>query len=274
MSEQKPSSPRPTAIDRLRTPWTDAAINRILAWSGIILFLVIWQVGSDTGYIHPLFFSSPISILSTAWRITLSGELLTNLAASGALFLVGFALSVALALPLGILFGWYSRPAAVAEPFISVLYVTPRIAILPLIFVWVGVGFNAQVVIVVLMAFFPLLINTMAGVRSLDPQLLKVARSFMASDLAVFRTIALPASVPHIFSGLRHAMSMALTGVVVAEFFMGNVGVGSMMFKAGSSLDSARVFVGVFAIGFFALLFTYLMELVDQHLSRWRISNV
>lgn len=269
MTESKLSAPRV----RFRKFFNDAMINRLLSFGGAMIFLIAWQIASDSGYVQALFFSSPLAVLDTGWHMILSGELGGHLLASGSLFLVGFGLSIALALPLGIVLGWYRRAAAVADPFVSVLYVTPRIAVLPLIFVWVGVGFSAQVLIVVLMAFFPLLINTMAGVRSIDPQLLRVARSFMASDLAVFRTIALPASVPHIFSGLRNSMSMALTGVVVAEFFMGNSGIGSMMFRAGSTLDADRVFVGVVAIGFFALIFTYLMEQLDRYISRWRSPN-
>jgi NitT/TauT family transport system permease protein len=244
-----------------------------LSIASVLAFVIFWQIASDTGLIRSLFFSSPLEVVRTGWGMILSGELAEDIIASGSLFITGFGLSVLLAIPLGMLIGWYRSVGAIFDPFITVLYVIPRIAIMPLIFVWFGVGFNAQVVIVFLLAFFPLLINTMAGMRSLDRDQLRVASSFMARDIDIFRTIALPASVPHIFSGIRHAMSMSLTGVVVAEFFMGNVGLGSLMLKSGATLRADRVFVGVVAIAVFALVFTFVMDRIDARLGRWRDSN-
>ncbi|WNV77091.1 ABC transporter permease [Geodermatophilus sp. DSM 44513] len=252
---------------RRRRPVGSLAVSAL----SVTVFLCGWQLAAVFGWINPLFTSSPTGIGEALVELVREGELTEHLVASGRLFGLGFALSVVFALPAGILLGWYSRLAAVFDPFLQTLYVAPRIALIPVIFTWFGVGLQSQVVIVFITAFFPLLINTVSGVRAIDPSLLRVARSFMARDRDVFWTLALPSALPFIVSGLRLSMGMALIGVVVAEFFTGNVGLGALITTAGLSLQTDVAFVGVLVVTAFALLLNALLTRLEARVSAWKV---
>jgi NitT/TauT family transport system permease protein len=242
----------------------------VLGTLSVVTFLVLWELSAQLKLVNPLFTSYPSAIASALGQTWADGTLMTNFRASAVLFVVGFLLSVAVAIPLGIVMGWYRWFDAIVDPFVSILYATPRIALIPLVLVWAGIGFESRLIIVVLAAVFPLLINTIAGVRATDPQLLRVARSYMGRDLDVFRTLVLPGAVPYIVSGLRHAINQALIGVVVAEFFGGSVGLGAMITSAGLELRTDIAFVGVLIIASSALLLTGALRLTETRLTRWR----
>src|SRR2546427_730416 len=135
---------------------------------------------------------------------------------------------------------------------------------------WLGIGVESKIAVIYLGAVFAILINTMAGVRSLDASLLRVARSFGAGDLHIFRTIALPGSVPFILTGLRLGTGHALIGVVVAEYVAAQHGLGRMMMIAGSTFQSSKVFVGLFLIAAAGLLLTYGLQRIERHFDAWR----
>jgi ABC-type nitrate/sulfonate/bicarbonate transport system permease component len=236
----------------------------------VATFIVLWQVSADQAWINPLFTSSPGDIVAAGQEMWASGTLGLHLEASAQLFIVGFALSVVIAIPRGVLMGWYRTLDAIVDPFVSVLYATPRIALIPLVLVWAGIGFEARLIVVVLAAVFPLLINTIAGVRATAPDLLRVAHSFQASDLAIFRTVVLPGAVPYIVSGLRHGINQALIGVVVAEFFGGSIGIGYLITSAGLELRTDVAFVGVFIVAGSAMVLTGVLRFLEGKLTRWR----
>ena len=139
-------------------------------------------------------------------------------------FFSGFALAIVVGVPLGILMGWYSRVNAMLEPFVSALYATPRIALLPLVVIWFGIGIASKVAIVFLGAIFPILVNTITGVRTIEADFIKVARSFGASDRQMFLTVVLPSAVPMLLTGLRLGLGHALVGIVVGEMYGATAG--------------------------------------------------
>jgi NitT/TauT family transport system permease protein len=253
----------------LRPPKLDA--NLFISCASIVLILGIWQASATLGWVDPLFTSSPIGIAAALIELARSGDLWVDIIASAKLFLAAFVLSVAVALPGGVLLGWYRKLSAAFDPFLYVLYVTPRIALIPLIFVWFGVGFRSQLVIVFVTAFFPLLVNVVAGVRSIDQNLVRVAKSFMARDRDIFLTLALPSALPFIVSGLRLTVVMALIGVVVAEFFTGQEGLGALITTAGISMRTDIAFAGVIVVAVFALVLTGLVGVMEKRLGRWRV---
>ena len=257
---------RPSAMGAFVSQRKRGAIGLL----SVLVFLVLWQVAATAGWVDTLFTSSPSDILEAGKETYQSGQLMPAAAASAKLFIIGFVISVIIAIPLGVVMGWYRTIDAVLDPFVSVLYATPRIALIPLVLVWVGIGAQSRIVIVVLAAVFPLLINTIAGVRATDPQLIQVAKSYLASDLAIFTTVVLPGAVPYIVSGLRHAINQALIGVVVAEFFAGNVGLGAMITSAGLVLRTDIALLGVLIIAVASLVLTGLLKFVEQRLTRYR----
>ena len=241
----------------------------ILGGTAVVLFIAFWQWVGTSGVVNPLFVSAP----SRIWLAFLSlaqGDLLNDIAISSLEFVYGFTLAIAVGIPLGILMGWYRPVEALFNPFVNFFYATPRIALLPLLIVWLGIGIHSKVAIVFLGAVFPVLINTIAGVKNLDESLIMAARSFGARDLQIFKTIALPGSVPFVLSGLRLGLGHALIGVVVGEFYAATAGVGYMIANAGNTFQTDKVFVGVIIVATAGLLITFGFQRLEDHFQSWR----
>jgi NitT/TauT family transport system permease protein len=239
----------------------------------VLLFLVIWQLVASARVVQPLFLPGPSDIIAAYAGLIRGGTLANDLWTSGQALLVGFGLAIALGLPLGMLMGWYTRLNYALDPFVSVLYSTPRIALVPLLILWLGIGVAPIIAIVFLGAFFPIVINTVAGMRNLDPSLIKAARSFGASDMQLFRTVALPGSVPFILAGLRLGVGHALIGVVVGELIAAQAGIGHMMATAGATFQTARVFAGLFIVAGAGLVLTSIIARFEQRFQAWRPSR-
>ena len=230
----------------------------------------LWQLLASTAVIDPLIASSPAHVVSRGVQLARDGTLGPAVAQTTKLFALGFGVSLVSGLLIGILIGWYPRVEAAVDPFISVLYAVPRIALVPLVMVWAGLGFRSQVIIVWTTAVFPIIINTAVAIGGLDRDLVLVARGFRASSLDVLRTIALPGAVPAILAGVRQAVALALIGVVVAEYFVGNNGLGGMIVNAGQTVDTAEAYVGVVIFGASAIVLNAGLKFLERRWSRWR----
>ena len=171
---------------------------------------------------------------------------------------------------LGVVIGWYRRLAMVFEPFVNALYATPRVALVPLILIWFGIGMWSKVFIVFINAFFPVLINTIGGIRATDADLLRAARAFCASDWQIFKTVAIPGAVPFILTGVRQSVALGLIGVVVGEMFGGSQGIGYMVNYGGQTFQTDTVFLGVVIIALAGIVLTWLAERLEKRFSRWR----
>jgi ABC-type nitrate/sulfonate/bicarbonate transport system permease component len=242
----------------------------ILGGSAVVLTLAIWQAFWSAGKISPLFFSGPSAIASRFWDTATHGQLLSDLRYSGANFVIGFVLAAVAGIVVGVIVGWYRRVDMICGPFLNALYSTPRIAMVPLIIIWFGIGMWSKVFIVFFSAFFPILVNTIGGVRAIDADLLRAARAYCASDWQIFTTVAVPGAVPFILTGLRQGVSLGLIGVVVGEMFGGSRGIGFMVAYGGQTFATDTLFVGVLIIAFAGIVLTAAAERVERHFSRWR----
>jgi NitT/TauT family transport system permease protein len=239
----------------------------------IVLLLIIWEV---LPYFVPmkqgtrLFFTVPSRIIVTLWQMFASGSIWAPLGVSATAFAIGLALAVAAGLPLGILLGRSNTLNAMFDPFITAFNATPRLVFLPLLMLWLGIGVWSKVAIVFLGALFPLLINTHEGVRNADKLLINVVRSFGANEWDVARLVVIPNSLPFIVVGLRLAVGRAILGVVVAEFFGAQDGLGVLMVRAASSFNVDVVFAGLIIFAALSLIMTGLVKLVEERMNRWR----
>jgi NitT/TauT family transport system permease protein len=245
----------------------------ILGGAAVLVVLAAWEAAWRAGFISPLFFSGPSAITSRFREDLEHGTLLADMAYSGRNFAVGFTLAAAGGVVLGVLVGWYRRLRLLLEPFVAALYATPRIAMIPLIILWFGIGVPSKVFVVFLSAFFPILVNTVAGVKALDDDLLRAARAFCASDRQIFATVAIPGSVPFILTGVRQGVAHGLIGVVVGEMFAGSQGIGFMIAYGGQTFATDTLFVGVAIIAFAGIVLSWLAERLQNRFSRWRPSR-
>jgi NitT/TauT family transport system permease protein len=245
----------------------------LLGTGSIVLLLLVWEAVPHVFAMSPgakLFFTTPSRIAVTLWRMCASGEIWTPLQVSAAAFAVGLAMAIAAGLPLGILLGRSRTLNAMLDPFITAFNATPRLVFLPLLLLWFGLGMWSKVMIVFIGALFPILINTYEGVRNADKVLINVVRSFGAKEWDIARLVVVPNAMPYIVAGLRLAIGRAVLGVVVAEFFGSEEGLGVIMVRAASSYQVDVVFAGVVVFAALSLLMTSLVKMIENHLSNWR----
>jgi NitT/TauT family transport system permease protein len=244
--------------------------ERMCGITAVVLFLSLWEWAGTSGAVNPLFSSSPSRIVNAFVKLVASGELGYDCLISAREFVFGFALAIIIGIPFGILMGWYRPVEAVLDPFVNFFYATPRVALLPLMIIWLGIGINSKIAIVYLGAIFAILINTITGMKTLDESLLKAARSFGATDYQIFKTIALPGSVPYVLGGIRLGLGHALVGIIVGELYAATAGVGYLIAVAGNTFQTDKVLVGVVIIAGAGMAITAGFKRIEDHFEKWR----
>lgn len=245
--------------------------KKILGTAGVLVFLTIWElVGNVFQLINPMFMSAPSLIWKAAAQLFGSGEIWNDLRVSGIEFFWGYLLSVAFGVPFGIMVGWYKRMSYIFDPFVNAMNATPRVALLPLVIIWLGIGILSKVGIIFLGAVFPILINTRDGVKTTPYNLLTAARSFGASEWLVFKTVVLPSTVPFILTGLRLGVGRALVSVMVGELYAATAGIGFMITVAGATFQTDKVFVGVLIFAVSGMVSMELLTKIERRFDKWR----
>ena len=240
---------------------------------GIVAVLVLWEVLPRIFTLSAgtkLFFTTPSQVVGTLWTMFATGSIWAPLGVSASGFAIGLGLAIIVGLPLGVLIGRSQTLNAMLDPFITAFNATPRLVFLPLVMLWFGLGLWSKVVIVFIGALFPILINTYEGVRNADKTLINVVRSFGAKEWDIARLVVIPNSMPYIVAGLRLAIGRAVLGVVVAEFFGAESGLGVMMVQAAGRYQVDVVFSGLIVFAAVSLLMTAMVQLLENRLSLWR----
>ena len=235
------------------------------------LFLGAWWAFSIFGG-HG-FVPSPAETAKAALRMSGDGTLAASTWQSFISLSCGYALAIAVAIPVGMAMGGIPVVGAVMNPYIDALSAMPRIAFLPLIIVFLGLGYEAKIFMVFLGAVMPILINTYAGVLHSDGELIEMARSAGAGGADIFRKIVLPGALPHIMTGLRVGASLALINTVVAELYTAVSGLGGLLSIYGNSFRMAPYFVIVAVLALMGMLLIYGVRLLEKRVMRWRMER-
>jgi NitT/TauT family transport system permease protein len=241
--------------------------------ASIVVLLALWQLLPQVLTLSAgtkLFFTTPSQIAGTLWNMFVTGSIWLPLGVSASGFALGLGLAIVVGLPLGVMIGRSRTFNAMLDPFITGFNATPRLVFLPLVMLWFGLGLWSKVVIVFIGALFPILINTYEGVRNADKTLINVVRSFGASEWDIARLVVVPNAMPYIVAGLRLAIGRAVLGVVVAEFFGAESGLGVMMVQAAGRYQVDVVFSGLIVFAGVSLLMTGMVQALEKRLSLWR----
>lgn len=243
----------------------------ILGTSAVIIFLTAWElVGNTLQLINPMFMSAPSLVWKAAVQLFASGEIWNDLRVSGLEFAWGYLLSVVVGVPFGIATGWYKKMAYIFDPFVNAMNATPRVALLPLVIIWLGIGILSKVGIIFLGAVFPILINSRDGVKTTPYNLLTAARSFGATEWQIFKSVVLPSTLPFILTGLRLGVGRALIGVMVGELYAATAGIGFMITVAGATFQTDKVFVGVLIFALSGMTAMELLTRLESKFDKWR----
>ncbi|WP_028033559.1 ABC transporter permease [Chelativorans sp. J32] len=245
----------------------------ILGTLSLVTIVVLWQLVVDFGIVNPFFISTPGAVWQEFLVQLNDGSLLTNILATLYSFALALGLAVAVGIGLGMLSGWFQDVEAALEPFIWFKYSAPTVAFYPLFIAWLGYGTPTIVAIAFLFALTPIYANTLSGIKNVDRDLKRAAISFGARPYDIFFRVALPGSVPVIVAGLRLGVGRALTGVVVAELFGANAGLGYSIAYYAQMLQTNRMMVPIVAVILLGVILTQALSYVEKKTDAWRVTH-
>jgi len=237
---------------------------------GIVLFVGLWELAAQLGWLNPVILSSPSRIavaFAGQWQ---SGQFSADLGVSLAELAIGFGSSAVAGVAIGIAMGLNRTTEYALDPFVWFLYSTPLVALYPLIVVWLGFGFATVIAIAFMLTVIPIVVNTMAGVRAVDPSVVRAVRVFGGNSRDVILKAVLPASLPYVLAGFRIGLSRALIGVVLGEMFSSNAGLGFRMTVYAAHLKTADVFVPLVAFVIIGIITTQLAIMLERRLQSWK----
>ena len=238
---------------------------------GFVIVLPLWELVVQLGIVKRVTLSSPSLIATAAVNdLLIEGTLWPHIFQSSQQFVLGLGLALVTGVPLGLALGLFRRLNYFLDPWLSAIYATPTIALVPLIVLILGLGLESKIFIVWLEAIFVIVVSTMVGVRAADARYLDLARSFRASRWFTFRSVILPSSFPYILTALRLGTTRALVGVVVAEFFASNRGLGFFINFSGTTLRTDRVMLGVIILGLLGVVMGEGVRRIERRFERWR----
>ncbi len=236
----------------------------------VVGLALVWEATSGLGLVDKFWISSPLLVGAELWRSLLSGALIDNVLYSVYEAFVAFVLASVLGIVTGLMVSRSPLWDEVLAPFVTAVNSMPRVALAPLIILWFGIGITAKVVTAMTLVYFILFVNTAAGAKNVDPDLLTIARLMRASELEMLRLVVLPSALPWIFAGLNLGLTYSLLGVVVAEILSSNRGIGFMIANSAGNFNTTGVFVGLLALVVVASALNGVMRMFERRLFRWK----
>jgi NitT/TauT family transport system permease protein len=244
--------------------------RRMTGLLSLIGFLVIWQVVVVVTDIEPILLPSPGSVVDQFVEVWSDGLLWPAVLDSLRALFVGLAAGLAAGIVLGLLIGSSRWLDLIAGPYLWGFFATPRIAMAPLVILWLGFGYQAKVLLVFLSTFFPVILSCKEGVQTVDESLVRAARSFGSNRWDLFRRVVVPFTLPFIANGVRNGISRGFVGLLIIEMLVGSGGIGTQVMRAMRSFNTARMFAFVFVLIITALVLITLSRKLEAYVSRWR----
>ncbi|MBB2890986.1 ABC transporter permease [Flexivirga oryzae] len=264
------------------TPIT-TRVGRPLAWAGrgaatvakrvaaIGVFLVLWQVAPKLGWVEEAFLPPFTTVLDALVDLARSGVLWTDISASLHRSLAGFAIAIAIGIPLGLLIAWYRTLSEILNPLLIIFLNTAAVALIPVFTLILGIGDFSKIMIIAYACFWTVLYNTISGARDVDPLLIRSARSLGLSSRKLFVKVILPAAAPAIFTGIRLAGAVSMLVLVTSEFVGAKAGLGYVIIASQNNFQIPQMYAGIVTISVIGLAFNYLLVLAERRFSRWRV---
>ncbi len=240
----------------------------VITLASLTVFIALWEVFGR--HINPIFGSYPTAIAVAFWDLLVSGKLAVALVESLQPFLVGYGLAIVIGVPLGLVIGRFWVLEAALGIYVTAGYAMPLVALVPLLMLWLGLGFAVKAAVVLLMSIFPICINTWLGVTAVPKSLIEVGKAFVASDATILRRIILPATLPYIMAGIRLAVGRAVVAMVIAEFFTTISGLGAIIINSANNFDTATMFVPIIVLMVLATGLNSLIGVVERRVAPWQ----
>ena len=238
--------------------------------SAIVAFFALWELAPRIGLVDKVFLP-PFSEVVSAWcALVANGQLAEHVSASLTRAIVGLAIGIVVSVPLGVAIAWYRPVAEFLNPLLELFRNTAALALLPVFILILGIGETSKVALVIYASVFPILLNTISGVRTVDPLLIKSARSLGFSSIALFRKVVLPAAVPTIFTGLRMAAASSILVLIAAEMVGAKAGLGYLITASQLNFQIPNMYAGIVTIALVGVTFNAVLVVIEGRLSGWR----
>jgi ABC-type nitrate/sulfonate/bicarbonate transport system permease component len=240
----------------------------VVTVAALAVFLAFWEYfGRD---VNPIFGSYPSAIFAAFVDLVRNGKLAAALLQSIQPFIVGYGVAIVIGVPLGLVIGRFWVAEAALGILVTGGYAMPLVALVPLLVLWFGLGFEVKCAVIFLMSIFPICINTWLGVKSVPKTLIDVGKSLVASDAVILRRIVLPATLPYIMAGIRLAVGRAVVGMVIAEFFTTINGLGAIIINSANNFDTAQMFVPIIVLMVLAVGLNALIGRFERIVAPWQ----
>lgn len=243
--------------------------DTLVSFLGFLLLACVWELAVYLFKIPDFILPAPSAIALSLYRGLTSGVFIYNFLVTAFQTLVGFVIAAVIGTAIGAAVAQFSIVERVIYPWLVALQTLPKIALAPLIIIWAGYGISSKIIIVALAAIFPVLVNTIMGLKSCDQGKLDLMRSLGAGRWETFRTVRLPNALPFIFAGLNVAIVLAILGSIVGEFVGSKAGLGNLILEANFQFDVARIFAVLVILGVFGVFLSYLMRMAQRHFLFW-----
>jgi NitT/TauT family transport system permease protein len=237
---------------------------------GLLGLVAAWEVITRTGWVPALFLPSPLGVLAAGVEMLASGEMAVHIVTSLRRIVLGFGLGAVGGVTVGLAVGVFSLAEAIGTPLIAATFPIPKIALLPLLILWLGIGEASKVAVIMLGVFFPMAINTYTGVRHADPLLVRAAVSFGAGRWSVIRKVLLPSALPMIFAGLKLGAGTSLLLLVAAEMIAASTGIGYLILNAQNLMETTTLMVGIVLLSLLGLASHWLLGRLERAALPWR----
>ncbi|NKX93919.1 ABC transporter permease [Sanguibacter hominis ATCC BAA-789] len=254
----------------LRQRLSGGALRAARSSAAILAFLSLWEVAPRVGLVDPVFLPSLSTVLAAFGELATSGELTKHVTASLGRAGVGFGIALATSIPVGIAIGWYRPVAELLTPILELFRNTAALALLPVFILILGIGETSKIALVVYACSFPILLTTISGVRTVDPLLVKSARSLGLPPVPLFWHVVLPAAVPTIFTGVRMAGSASILVLIAAEMIGAKAGLGFLITYTQYNFQIPEMYAGIIVIALTGLAINGVLLTIERRLSRWR----
>lgn len=237
----------------------------------VVVFLGIWQIAGS--HVNPILLATPTRVWSAFVSLSENGTLGPAFLRAMEVLGVGFGIAAVVGIALGILMGRSSVARRILNPYVSFFQATPLIALTPLVVIWTGIGFTAEVLITVLLAVWSIIINTAEGVRNTPTTLLDMARVYKTSEFSVVRNVAVPNAVPYIFAGLRIGLAKGLIGVIIGEMDISLKGLGGLITNAGDAFQTGPLLAAIICSSLVGVIGTVVLEVLRRRIAPWAASS-
>jgi len=250
------------------TAWRRLRREGLVSGLSVAAVLVVWQLYAPA--VNPILLKPPSKVVTAFWELAGNGELAGAVQISLRNLALGFAIAVLVGVGIGVLSARSWFVASAASPWVSALYATPSVALVPFLTLWLGIGDPPKVATIAFFAVFPILINTQQGVRQVEPALLEVARSFNSSERRLWTDVLLPSALPYILAGVKLGIGRALVGMVVAEFLTSfSGGLGSLIIVYQNTFRVDRMFVPLIVVAALGILMIGAVSWLETRLAPW-----